>query len=180
MKRTISIRQLILLSLCTGMGFVGKQIFSPAVNMLTDLIRLPGGGASTAFSVVCIVIGSAVVDWPCAATFACAAQGVLALCLGVTGYQGAFLLLTYAVPGIVIDLVRRILPERNDTFFCTACCLANTAGAAVSNALVFHLRSTALVLWILVAASCGAVAGILSSLVYRRLEKMGIGKRSNE
>lgn len=176
MKRNFRTRQLVFLSLCTGMGLVGKQLFAPAVNMLTDLIRLPGGGASTAFSLVFVVIGSAATDWPVAATLACAAQGLLALCVGMSGYQGVFILLTYAVPGIVIDAIRHFCPERNDTFFCLACCLGNTVGAAVSNALIFHLRSTALVLWLLVAASCGAVIGILGGAVYGRLTKTGAVK----
>ena len=176
MKNKISTRQLVFLSLCTGMGLAGKQLFSPAVNVLTDLIRLPGGGASAAFSLVFVAIGAAATPWPFAATLACAAQGLLALGMGMSGYQGAFILLTYTVPGIVIDLVRRFFPERNSTFFCLACCLSNTIGAAVSNALVFRLRSTALILWLLVAASFGAVVGILGGMVYDRLVRIGAVK----
>ena len=174
MKKSIQTRHLVFLSLCVCGGMIAKRVVTPVLNPLTDLIRLPGGGAAAAFSLLFIVLGCTVTDWPFAATLAALVQGTLAFALGMTGYQGAFTLLTYTVPGVATDIVRRFTPKGSEIYFFFSCCLGNLLCAVVSNLLVFHLRSLTLFLWLLVAACFGGLAGTLGHLIYRRLEKAGV------
>ena len=174
MEKNIQTRQLVFLSLCVCGGLIAKRVVTPVLNPLTDFIRLPGGGAAAAFSLLFIVLGCTVTDWPFAATLATLVQGTLAFCLGMTGYQGMFTLLTYTVPGVAIDIVRRFTPTGSEIYFFLSCCLGNLLCAAISNLLVFHLRSFTLLLWLLVAACFGGLAGMLASWIYRRLKKAGV------
>ena len=174
MEKTIQTRHLVFLSLCVCGGMIAKRVVTPVLNPLTDLIRLPGGGAAAAFSLLFIVLGCTVTDWPFAATLAALVQGALAFCLGMTGYQGMFTLLTYTVPGIATDIVRRFTPNGSEIYFFLSCCIGNTLCAVVSNLLVFHLRSLSLLLWLLVAACFGGLAGMMGHLVYGRLKKAGV------
>ena len=174
MKKTVQTRQLVFLSLCVCGGLIAKRFVTPVLNPLTDFIRLPGGGAAAAFSLLFIVLGCTVTDWPFAATLSSLVQGALAFCLGMTGYQGAFTLLTYSVPGIATDVVRRFTPNGSEAYFFLSCCLGNLLCAVVSNLLVFHLRSFTLLLWLLVAACFGGFAGMLGNWICRRLKKAGV------
>lgn len=174
MTKTIQTRHLVFLSLCVCGGLIAKRVVTPVLNPLTDLIRLPGGGAAAAFSLLFIVLGCTVTDWPFAATLSALVQGTLAFCLGMTGYQGAFTLLTYSVPGVATDIVRRFTPKGSAIYFFLSCCLGNLLCAVISNLLVFHLRSLTLLLWLLVAACFGGLAGILGHLVYGRLKKAAV------
>ena len=174
MKKSLQTRHLVFLSLCVCGGMIAKRVVTPVLNPLTDLIRLPGGGAAAAFSLLFIVLGCTVTDWPFAATLCALAQGALAFCLGMTGYQGAFTLLTYSVPGVATDIVRRFTPKGSAIYFFLSCCLGNLLCAVISNLLVFHLRSLTLLLWLLVAACFGGLAGILGHLVYGRLKKAAV------
>lgn len=174
MTKTIQTRQLVFLSLCVCGGMIAKRVVTPVLNPLTDLIRLPGGGAAAAFSLLFIVLGCTVTDWPFAATLSALTQGALAFCLGMTGYQGAFTLLTYTVPGVATDIVRWFTPRGSEIYFFLSCCLGNLLCAVISNLLVFHLRSLTLLLWLLVAACFGGLAGMLGHLIYRRLKKAAV------
>jgi len=139
MKKSLQTRHLVFLSLCVCGGMIAKRVVTPVLNPLTDLIRLPGGGAAAAFSLLFIVLGCSVTDWPFAATLSALVQGALAFALGMTGYQGAFTLLTYTIPGIATDIVRHFTPKGSEIYFFLSCCLGNLLCAVVSNLLVFHL-----------------------------------------
>jgi len=51
MKQKVSLRHLTFLAICVALSLVTKRVISPVTNLLTDFLRIPGGGAATAFSV---------------------------------------------------------------------------------------------------------------------------------
>lgn len=172
MKQKISLRQLTFLAICIAMSLVSKRLISPITNILTDFIRIPGGGAATSFSLMFLVIGTCAIPWSFAGTAAGFIQSLIALSLGMSSYQGFFALITYTVPGIVIDLIRMILPNRDASFFVISCGLANTAGALITNSLVFHLESVAFALWMLIATLFGCGAGYFGSIINARIVRV--------
>lgn len=172
MKQKLPISHLVFLGLCVALSLVTKRLISPLTNFLTDLIRIPGGGAATAFSLMFLAIGTAGMRWRWATTAAGFVQALIALALGMSAYQGAFALVTYTLPGLVIDLVRAVYPHRSMTYFVLACGAANTAGAALTNLLVFRLEGVACLLWLLVACTVGVLGGMLGQLLFGRIIKI--------
>ena len=170
MKKSFDTLQITFLAACIAMGLVSKRFISPITNILTDFIRLPGGSASAGFAIMFLALGCSVTEYPLAGTFAGLAQGILALTMGMSGYQGIFAVISYAVPGIVIDVVRKIVKKRTGGYFIIACCLGNVLGAVVSNFLTFHFTSFLLLMWLLVAASFGCLGGMLGSITAERME----------
>ena len=167
-----NLRQLTFLAICIALSLVTKRIISPVTNILTDFIRIPGGGAATAFSLMFLLVGTSALNWRWAGSYAGFVQSLIALSLGMSSYQGLFALLTYTVPGIVIDLFRMLYPKKDKAYFALACASANTAGAFLSNLLVFRLQGIALLLWMLVACSFGAFGGLLGSELFSRIKKI--------
>lgn len=180
MKQKVHLRHLALLAICVALSLVTKPVISPITSLLTDFIRIPGGGAATAFSLMFLAVGTGSLRWRWATTAAGFVQGLIALALGMSAYQGAYALLTYTVPGLVIDLVRLIYPKRNVVYFSVACAAANTAGALLTSLLVFRLEGIAFLLWMLVACSIGMLGGMLGGLIYGRLEKISQFRRFME
>ena len=172
MKHKIPLRHLIFLAICVALSLVTKRVISPITNLLTDFLRIPGGGAATAFSLMFLVVGTSTLQWRWATTAAALIQGLLALSMGMSAYQGAFAILTYTLPGVVIDLFRRFYPHRNKTYFALSCAAANTAGAFLANLLVFRLEGIVFLLWMLVACSVGLFGGMLGELVLRRIVRI--------
>lgn len=171
MKKKIPTVHLTYLAICIVMGLMAKRIVSPVTNMLTDFIRIPGGSAATAFSIMFLAVGCSAVNYYLAGTCSGFVQGIIALILGMSGYQGLLAIITYTIPGVVIDLIRRILKRIDLTYFVVCCCMANTLCACISNLLVFHLRSIALLLWLLIAASFGTGAGIVGNFIYIKISQ---------
>lgn len=89
--------------------------------------------------------------------------------MGMSSYQGLLAVLTYSLPGLVIDLFRMIYPLRDKTYFSLACAAANAAGALLTNMLVFQLEGIAFLLWLLVAASMGLLGGLLGELLFQKI-----------
>lgn len=172
MKYKVPLSHLTFLAICVALSLVTKRVISPITNLLTDFLRIPGGSAATAFSLVFLVVGTGGLRWKWATTVAGFVQGLIALSLGMSAYQGAFALVTYTVPGVVIDLVRRFYPRRDKTYFSLACAAANTAGALLTNLLVFRLTGTAFLLWMLIACVVGLLGGLLGELLFCRIEKI--------
>lgn len=177
MKQRKPLRHLAFLAICVALSLVTKRIISPVTNLLTDMIRIPGGGAATAFSLMFLAVGTAGLRWRWGTTAAGFVQSLLALALGMSAYQGAYALISYTLPGLVIDLVRLVYPQRNKTYFALCCGAANTAGAFLTTLLVFHLEGVAFALWLLVACTMGMLAGLLGQLLYGRLCKISSVRR---
>ena len=169
MKYKVSLSHLAFLAICIALSLVTKRLISPITNFLTDFLRIPGGGAASAFSLMFLVIGTAGLPWSWAGTAAGFVQSLIALTLGMSAYQGVFAIATYTLPGVVMDLCRRFYPHRNKTYFALSCAAANTAGAGLTNLLVFRLEGAAFVLWLLIACTVGLFGGLLGEVLYGRI-----------
>lgn len=180
MKERIPLRQLTFLAVCVALSLVTKRVISPVTNLLTDFLRIPGGGAATAFSLMFLVVGTGKLKWSWATTAAGFVQSLLVLSMGMSAYQGGYVLLTYTLPGVVIDLFRKFYPHRNKTYFSLSCAAANTAGALLTNLLVFRLGGVAFLLWMLIACVIGLLGGLLGELVFRMIEKIPEFRRITE
>ena len=96
----------------------------------------------------------------------------LALAFGMVGSMGALSAIGYIVPGVVIDLflaaTRKSPLSRRDRIV-----LANAAAAPcaalTANFIVFHLQGVVLLLYLGVAATSGAIFGLLGAEIVRRL-----------
>ena len=173
------VRDLIVMALCVVLGLFAKRLVSPATSLLSDLLRMPGGGLSGGIGMAFLVLGAALVRRRWAGTLMGLLQGALALALGLSGLQGVFALLTYTVPGAVLDAVRAAFrwdPARPG-FFLLAACLANAASAAASNLVVFHFTGLVFLLWVAMAASAGLLGGWIAGLAHRRLAALGVFRR---
>lgn len=169
MKQNVPLRHLTFLAICIALSLVTKRVISPVTNLLTDLIRIPGGGAATAFSLMFLMVGTAGLKWRWATTAAAFVQSLIALSMGMSSYQGLLAVLTYSLPGLVIDLFRMIYPLRDKAYFSLACTTANASGALLTNILVFQQEGIAFLLWLLVVASVGLLGGLLGELLFQKI-----------
>lgn len=172
MKKKVSLCQLAFVAICIALSLVTKRVISPITNLLTDFLRIPGGGAAAAFSLMFLTVATGRIGWPWATAAAGFVQSLIAMALGMSAYQGAFAIVSYTLPGLVIDLLRRLYPHRDLTYFALACAFANTVGASLTAWLVFRLHGTALLLWLLIAGVVGLFAGLLGGILFHRLEKI--------
>ena len=169
--RKYRLRTLIFLALCCDLGLFSKRLISPAANLITDFLHIPGG-IGTSLSLMFLVVAAVTVE-----RFGCAAimgvvQSALALSFGMVGRMGALSVIGYVVPGIVIDILLFVtrkspLPSRERVVLSNA--IAAPCAALTANFIVFHLQGTALLLYLCVSATSGAIFGLLGAEIARRL-----------
>ena len=169
--KTLPLRTLIFLALCCDLGLFSKRLISPAANLLTDFLHIPGG-IGTSFSLMFLVVAAVIVErFGCAAVMS-VVQSALALAFGMVGSMGALSVIGYVVPGIVIDILLFVtrkspLPCRERVVLSNA--IAAPCAALTANFIVFHLQGTALLLYLCVSATSGAIFGLLGAEIARRL-----------
>lgn len=171
MKKKVDLRELIFMALCCSLGLFAKRLISPATNMVTDLIRLPGGGVAGGISMSFLLLGASMSRYRWAGSCMGLLQGLLALVFGLSGNQGIFSVITYTVPGVVIDAMRLLWRGEREQpiFFMITCCLANASTAFASNLLVFHFHGLTFFVWLALAMCAGLLGGSISGLLFKRL-----------
>ena len=168
MKR-YTLRHWIFMALCCSLGLAAKKLISPAANVLTGLLHIPGG-IGTSFSLLFLVIAAALVRLPGCAALIGAVQSVLALGLGTVGSMGVLAPVGYIVPGLVIDCTLWLSRRwGEDAGVVPASILGSLAACLCANAIVFRLRGVVLLLYAGVSCFSGAVCGLLAAVLVRRL-----------
>ena len=169
--KTFRPRTLIFLALCCDLGLFSKRLISPAANLITGFLHIPGG-IGTSLSLMFLVIAAVMVErFGCAAVMG-AVQSVLALAFGMVGSMGALSFIGYIVPGLVIDLLltatrRGSLSRRDRVVLANA--VAAPCAALTANLIVFHLHGVVLLLYLCVSTTSGAIFGLAGAGIVRRL-----------
>lgn len=170
MKR-FPLRTLIFLALCCDLGLFSKRLISPAANLVTDFLHIPGG-IGTSLSLMFLVVAAVMTGrFGCAAVMS-VVQSALAVAFGMVGSMGALSVIGYIVPGIVIDIllfVTRRGPLSRRERVVLANTIAAPCAALTANFIVFHLQGAVLLLYLCVSATSGAIFGLLGAEIVRRL-----------
>ena len=181
MNRHEELRASIFMMICCVLGLFLKRVISPVTNIVTDFIRMPGGGVAGGVTMSLLVLGASLSKRRWAGTFMGLLQGLLALALGMGGYQGPFAVITFTVPGIAIDAARYFMrgePEKTGLFYVAGSAAAGVSAIA-SNLLVFRFKGLTFLLWVTLAMCAGLLGGLISGLLYKRIKPMIIkGEKS--
>ena len=157
-------RKWIFYALCCDLGMICKKLISPAANVITELLRIPGG-IGTSFSLLFLVVAAMIFPMFGAATLMGVVQSLLAFAMGSVGSMGALSPVAYIVPGFAIDVVLFVSRKVKLDSAWTAL-LSNMAGSAaaclIANVLVFRLHGIVLLFYLSVALTSGAVCGLLA------------------
>jgi len=169
--KSYPLRTIVFLALCCDLGLFSKRLISPAANLITDALHIPGG-IGTSFSLMFLVIAVTLVPKPGCAAIMGAVQSALALGLGMVGSMGALSPLGYILPGALIDLLawaarRGRLPVAGRMLLLNSA--AGVCAALTANWIVFRLWGIALLLYVCVAATSGALCGLLGAQIVSRL-----------
>ena len=172
--KKIPVRELAFMAICVAISLVAKRIVSPVTNLLTDMINIPGGSATVGFTLAFLIIGKLMVAFPAAATAMAFVQALLAMAFGMAGNQGAFALVSYTLPGVVIDLVALVMKKRGLAYCIVADVLASLASALLSALTVMQVKLTGvpMLLWLLMAALSGVAGGLIAHFVSSRVKRI--------
>lgn len=159
------------MALCCDCSLIAKKFISPAANIVTEFLHIPGGIA-TGVSLMFLIIAAATLRVFGCATFMSVIQSILALAFGMVGSMGVLAPIGYIIPGIIIDLCLYVAGRISSSpvsGITAASILSSICACLVANILVFRLGGIVLLVYVSVAATTGAVCSVPACILTEKL-----------
>ena len=175
--RQLNLRQLIFMALCCDLGLFAKKLILPAANLVTDVLHIPGG-IGTSFSLLFLITAAFLLPGNWCGAIMGVVQSLMAVGFGMVGSMGALAPIGYIVPGVVIDLVKRLWTRGRlglEECVLLASVLASVSASLSANCIGFHLWGPPLWLYCGVAATSGGICGVLAASLWGRLRPVITG-----
>ena len=154
-RQRFTLRELCLMTFLAVFGMLFKPLVSPAFNLITDFVRVPGGSMTAGFSLLFLVFAAARIRKPGTALLMGLVQAVMSLSMGISATAGILVFITYTMPGAGIDLI--LCSGWFDRF------------PLKLRMLYFRLPLTAFLLFYLLGILSGACGGVFAWHLSRRL-----------
>ena len=162
------------ISVFSALGMASKPIITPIIHIFSSLIMIPGGSLAGGLYMMWMVLAAAVVRKSFSATLVGFTQAVAALILGNFGNHGAVNLISYTLPGLVVDVVFLFTKGRTVTSQSILCVSANICGTLIVSSLVMKLAFIPLLMAIIASIISGIMGGLVSFMIYKKLIKYQI------
>jgi hypothetical protein len=174
--KRFSIFDLVVISLTAALGIGIKPIIVPLVHIITGPLYIPGGAAAGGFYMLWIVLGIGITRKIGTGTLIGLVQALLVIITGVYGTHGAVSIITYTLPGLLVDIGTKLLGEKslNPMGFFTLGLLANISGTYLSSMVFFRLPLVPMLLSLSVASLSGGLGGLIAYKIIKELSKSHI------
>lgn len=176
MKKRYRLADYILMAMLAALGIAIKTIIVPLVQIITGPLFIPGGVVAGGIYMLFLVLGKAVIRKPFVGTLIALIQAALVILSGSFGAHGAASLVTYALPGIAVDLVFLLFGRGSNIK--PACFLAgmaaNMAGSFAVNLAIFNLSFIPLMLALTAAALSGGLGGLIAATLADQIARLEI------
>jgi len=171
-----SIKDLIVISSMAALGIAVKAVVTPVIHLASAPLFIPGGALAGGLYMMWLVVAVGLTGKLGSATLTGLVQAILVLLTGIGGSHGLLSLLSYTLPGLVIDAWLLISRHKLCCLPCAfvACILANLCGTAAVNIIFFRLPLIPLLLSLTAAAFSGGMGGLLSWHLLKSLRKFDL------
>lgn len=168
--------ELIIIAMMSALGIATKPIITPLVHMITGPLYIPGGALAGGFYMMWIVIGAGLVKKRGTATLVAMIQGIIVIVTGTHGTHGIMSVVTYTLPGLMVDVLLLIMRKRGDGMLeCfLAGVVANMTGTYLSNLVFFNLPLVPLILSLSSSALSGSLGGIIAYNIINKLKGLNL------
>lgn len=165
-------KDLILIAVLAALGLALKPLIRSFTMFVSTPLGIPGGTLSGGLYMMWLTLAMALTKRFGAATLTGLLQGFVVMITGLFGGHGAISLLTFALPGLVADVLG-IFYKRYDKLDGQViyCMIANLTGTWIVGLIIMRLPKAPLYIAKSVSIISGALGGVLAYLIYRNLKK---------
>lgn len=173
-----TIYDLIIISIMATIGIIIKPIVSSLAHIVSAPLLIPGGALAGGLYMMWLVLGFGITKKYGTATLIALVQALIVIFTGVLGTHGIMSLISYTLPGILMDIVLLLMRNRIDNVAgaFVGGIVANVAGTFSVNFIFFQLPWVYLLLTLLVAALSGGIGGLLAWQLIKILSKYKLVK----
>jgi len=170
--KRFSTTDLIIIAVMAALGLGTKQIVRPIVSLITVPLAIPGGAIAGGFYFIWLVLTKRLSPKLGSGTMFGITQALVVMILPF-GSHGIFTLITYSLPGIIVDLIDLLFRRQNQTLACsiTEGAIANFTGNLLVLLFIFQLELLPTIFVSLLALFTGNLGGILAHYISKRVSK---------
>ncbi len=174
--RNFTVFNLIIIAMVSALGIATKPIIVPLIHIISGPLFIPGGAIAGGFYMLWIVLGVAIVKKFGTGTLIGIVQSILVIATGIMGTHGIMSLISYTLPGIMVDIVFLFSKDKiyNILHFLFGCMAANITGTMISNIMFFRLPPSVVFLVLSSAALSGALGGLIAYSISKGLTKINL------
>lgn len=178
---------LVVITMMAALGIAIKPVVTPLAQIITGPLLIPGGTVAGGFYMLWLVLGYGLTDnKPGTALLIGLVQGIIVI-LQPFANHGAFSLISYAAPGLAVELIYLFLKgPRNPAAAFAGGVAANLAGSllvmiVVMRINIWRLPAVPFLLMFFTAILAGGLGGIVAYGLLTRLRKLrAFGREQNE
>lgn len=174
--KRFSMFDLVIISLTAALGVGIKPIIVPLVHIITGPLYIPGGAAAGGFYMLWIVLGLGITGKVGTSTMIGLIQALLVIITGVYGSHGAISIITYTLPGFLVDIAAKLMGDKllSPAGFFTLGLLANISGTFLSSIVFFRLPLIPMLLALSTASLSGGLGGLIAYRIIKELSRVNI------
>ena len=174
--RRFTIKDLILIAAMAALGLAVKAVVTPLIHLASAPLFIPGGALAGGLYMMWLIMAVGLTGKRGSATLAGLVQAIMVILTGIGGSHGLISLVSYTLPGLIIDMWLLISRHRICCLPCAfiSCILANLCGTMAVNQIFFKLPPLPFLLSLAAAAFSGGVGGVLVWHLLRALRKYDI------
>lgn len=172
--KNFRIYDLVVIALMAALGLAVKSIVTPLTHMISGPLNMPGGALAGGFYMFWIVLAGALVGKRGAATLTALVQALMVIVIGSVGSHGIMSIVTYTMPGLMVDLVflvaRRQIKTNMDFF--VGGMVANMTGTFLTGMVFFRLPLVTMVMILASGMLSGGLGGLIAYATYKGVKQM--------
>ncbi len=171
-----SMYELVIIALTSALGIAVKPIVVPLIHIITGPLFIPGGAAAGGFYMLWLVLGIGLTGKIGTGTLIGLIQALLVIVTGAYGSHGAISLITYTLPGVMVDIGSKLAGDKyfSATVFFILGLLANVSGTFLSSLAFFRLPLIPLLLSLSAASLSGGLGGLIAYKIAKEIRKTSI------
>ncbi len=172
MLKKLNTLDAVFITLMAACGLAVKPIVGPFFKLIGSALLIPSGSMAGAIYMIWPMLALLVVKRFGAATMVGLIQGIVVMVTGIYGSHGVLTLITYTLPGIVIDLVFSLVRRsKNQWLMMLPAAIGNLSGALLVSIVIMHLPKIPLLIALVPSFIFGALGGYFSWIIYKWLIK---------
>lgn len=174
--KNYKVYDLVVIALMAALGIAVKIIVTPLAHMISGPLNMPGGALAGGFYMFWIVLSAGLIGKRGAATLTAFVQALMVIVVGSIGSHGIMSVITYTMPGIMIDLIflvaRRQIKTNIDFFI--GGMIANMTGTFLTSMTFFRLPMITIVMVVASGMLSGGLGGLIAYATYKGVNQMSI------
>jgi hypothetical protein len=168
--RRFSTHDLLLISLFSALGLAIKPIVTPLVHLISVPLMIPGGSLAGGFYMMWLAMAATLIPRFGSAFLVGIVQALAILVLGIMGSHGIVSIISYSLPGLLIDICALFIRHRSTLWAqIMFVIIANLTGTIVVTIMIMRLSLIPAMIALTSATISGCIGGFLSYLLIRKL-----------